>query len=136
MFFEYPCPNIFVVVLNLFPYCCDWCHKLGRISQGNKISLLKIYIFFSKKKKTFLFTWLPEKARTNLDWKIDLDWREREACTIKLFTTVEQHLFWIIIQYRGCHWKVVQILYDSFITLSETHSYGFLFFTITKCFCN
>ncbi len=39
-----------------------------------------------------------------------------------LMTSMEQHIFWIIMYYRGRRWKAIQILDTSFITLGQTHS--------------
>jgi hypothetical protein len=52
----------------------------------------------------------------------------------KWSTSATAHLI-IFIKYRGHHWKAIQILYTSFITLSET-SYNNMFLTIIKLFCN
>ncbi len=48
---------------------------------------------------------------------------------------IEKHNFLIIFYYLGCHWKVVKISYNIFITLSSASTYHQSFLPITKCLC-
>ncbi len=43
-------------------------------------------------------------------------------------------LFWILVYYRGHHWKVIQILHSIFITLYEISFKNFSFIYNMRCF--
>ncbi len=53
---------------------------------------------------------------------------------LQYIENMQQHVFWNIIYHRGHHWKVMQIVCTSFMTLNETISLNVYFFTTTNNF--